>query len=618
MRYTLNISANNITYSQGDSLLVSFSEPFKFIKSIDSISMDFVPLDTLDNGHDISIRWSYDIAQLDRATGKPHIVWSAWEDYSKSGVINPNLDKVYENMLSKSNSIDLQFRLVRRGSSSGARRIDRLVLDITHANAPEVPTVGDFPVQSACKGNSCITPNFSSGVTLNCNNDTLFRPYDVMGPGIQLWKDLSVAVGEMFGHCVRYFKTQAKLETADTILKEYSLFEVTDVKDIKILVPDNNFPDNAIKFVPFDMDFGEGMEVHIVREHFERAFGFDDLPEQKDYIYFPLLDRMFEVHSAYLYKDFMAAEAYYKVMLYKWQDKLNVMREIPEIAKYVDDLTSNFDEVLQPEIDKEFVDITKPTQYTTTSIGGFDKVRSFINSNLKIEVKDLTNYFTVVGKYFYDLKTNMNWGDLAVQYKLTPNRTNKQNTAFTLWFKTTKTTFIKSPSTYDVILDGYSDADSTGYRMTLDYAAGTTANSAITKSISIKINSTLNQFQIPQLEPEKWYALVINHMNEFSQLTVHLWEMKYNPNQSSQNKTTDLRLIYTDIASIDPQAVTSSSVFNLRSGSLGITNLRIWSESMEEEKQPITLNQYVINDSRYALVVDNAIPPLRIIKEYVR
>lgn len=618
MRYTLNISANNVTYKSGDTLVVSFSTPFSYVKSFDSISFDLIPLDTLENGHDVYIRWSYDVAQLDRATGKPHVVWSAWEDFSIGAVRNPNIQSIYDNMLSKQDSLDIQFRFVRRGPETSARRLETVVLEISHNPPPEQPDGKQFPTQSACKASSCVTTNFSSGVTLNCNSNTLFRPYDVMGPGIQLWKDLSCAVSEMFGHCVRYFKTQAKLESADTVLKEYSLFTVEDVKDIKILVPDNTFPDNAIKFMPFDMDFGDGLEVHIVREHFERAFGYDDLPEQKDYIYFPLLDRIFEVHSAYLYKDFMAAEAYYKVMLYKWQDKQNVMRENPEIAKYVDDLIEDFDEVLQPETDKEFIDITIPQQYTTTSVGGFDKVRSQINENLVIEVKDLTNFFTVVGKYFYDMPKNMNWGDLAVKYKLPVNRKVNENTAFTMWFKTTKTTFVKSINTYDILLEGYNDAIQKGFRFTLDYVAGTTANSAITKSISAKINGDVYQFEIPELKPETWYGLVINHMNDFSQLSVHIWEMKYNPKQPSQNKTTDLRLIYTDHVSITPQDVISGGTFELRSGTIGITNVRVWNESMEEEKQPLMLNQYVIKDSRFALLIDNAIPPLRLVKEYVR
>lgn len=618
MRYTLNITANNITYKSGDTLLVSFSEPFLYVKSIDSIEFDLVPLDTLENGHDIQIRWSYDTKQLDRASGKPHITWSSWIDFKKDG-INTNHSSIYDDIL-KNDSFDLQLRFIRRGPETGARRIESFVIEITHKEGPELPERAKdlFPTQSACKASSCVTPNFNSGVSLNCNSDTLFRPYDVMGPGIQLWKDLSCAVSEMFGHCVRYFKTQAKIESADTILKEYSLYEVTDVKDIKILVPDNTLPDNAIKFMPYDMDFGDGIEVHIVKEHFERAFGYDDLPEQKDYLYFPLIDRMFEVHSAYLFRDFMAAEAYYKVMLYKWQDKANVMRENPEIAKYVDDLTENFDEILQPEIDKEFLDITKPQQYETVAVGGFDKVRSSINTKLKIEIKDLTNYFTVVGKYFYDMKMDMAWNDLAVKYKCAVNRKVDENTAFTMWFKTTKTTFKKSPNTYDVLLEGYNDETNKGYRFTLNYEPGATADSAIAKSITVKINEEIVTYQIPQLNPEKWYGLVINHLNEYSQVAVYIWEMKYNPNQPQQSKTTDLKLIFSKSSEITPSEVISGGTFQLNAGTFGITNVRVMSELIEEEKQALFLNQFVVRESRYGLIIDNAIPPLRMIKEYVR
>ena len=100
MRYVLDVASNNITYKAGDSLLVSFSEPFLYVNSIDSMSFDIYPLDTQSNGHDIDIRWSYDVAQLDRATGKPHVVWSAWETYSKGGEVNANIQTVYNNILS--------------------------------------------------------------------------------------------------------------------------------------------------------------------------------------------------------------------------------------------------------------------------------------------------------------------------------------------------------------------------------------------------------------------------------------------------------------------------------------------------------------------------------------
>jgi hypothetical protein len=620
MRYTLNITANNITYKEGDSLLVSFSEPFAYIKSIDSITFDLIPLDTLENGHDIQFRWSYDTTQLDRATGKPHVNWSDWVDYSRNSVVNSNFNSTVENILSKKPTIDIQFRLVRRGSEVSARRIETVVLDITHSNPPEVSTKASdfFPVADSCKANSIVTTNFNSGVSLNCTNDSLFRPYDVMGPGIQLWKDLSCAVSEMFGHCVRYFKTQAKLESADTILKEYSLYEVTDVKDIKILVPNNEFPDNAVQFMAYDMDFGDGIEVHIVKEHFERAFGYDDLPEQKDYLYFPLVDRIYEVHSAYLFKDFMAAEAYYKVMLYKWQDKANVMREDPEIAQYIDDLTDDFDEILQPEIDKEFLDITKPQQYTTTSIGGFDKVRDLINTDLKIEVRDMSNYFTVVSKYYYDMKTGMNWGDLAVRYKLKVDRKIEDNTAFTMWFKTNKQTFIKSPNTYDILLEGYNDTTQKGYRITVDYGEVIPSNAAYVRSMTIKINGETHIFDVPQLTNDKWYGLIVNHRNEHSQISLSLWEMKYDNSRPTQNKTTDLRLIYTKALETTPQEVITGDAFSLRAGTYASTNIRVMSETIEEEKQALFLNQYIVREARYGLLICNAIPPLRMIREYVR
>ena len=84
MRYTLDLTSNNITYRNGDTLLVSFTDPFLYVSSIDSISFEFSNLETLQENHNIDFRWTYDIAQLDRATGKPYVVWSAWESYSKN------------------------------------------------------------------------------------------------------------------------------------------------------------------------------------------------------------------------------------------------------------------------------------------------------------------------------------------------------------------------------------------------------------------------------------------------------------------------------------------------------------------------------------------------------
>jgi hypothetical protein len=256
-------------------------------------------------------------------------------------------------------------------------------------------------------------------------------------------------------------------------------------------------------------------------------------------------------------------------------------------------------------------------QYQTIAIGGFDHVRSHINESLFIETKNLSNYFTIVGKYFYDMPRTMNWGDIAVQYKLKVNRTITDNTAISMWFNTKKSILPNTTNTYDILIDGYNLQESKGIRATLNYTNG------ITTSMSLLSNGQTLTFDrsFPQLDPNDWYGIVINHMNDYSQASIHIWKMKHNPNlpQANQPKTTDLQLIYTQVVDMNPTALDpTNTVFTLKAGTTNITNVRIWKESMEEEKQPVTLNQYVVRDNDMALLIDNAIPPLRMVKEYVR
>ena len=67
------------------------------------------------------------------------------------------------------------------------------------------------------------------------------------------------------------------------------------------------------------------------------------------------------INFIYLFKDFMRHGTYYKVTLFKWQDKENVMREPGSTAATLtDELTENFDDLFKAEDEKEFTQI-KPT-----------------------------------------------------------------------------------------------------------------------------------------------------------------------------------------------------------------------------------------------------------------
>jgi hypothetical protein len=614
MKLEFFIDSNNITYTEGDTIRVDFTGTFTYIKSITDIQFVINPIESWDQGHDIYIRWSYDIINATRASlslGNPRIVWSAWTQITDGGKPVSGIDDIYSKIIRQDpDSFDLQFKFVRRGTSNGARSINRIEIYYEPGKIPESPEALPYPMnQDSCKAKASPGSNFSTGILVS-NTDSLFRPYDIMKPAQAIYQQMACATNEMFGHVVRYFKTRPTSNSGDPVLHEYSLFEVYDVKDIKMAIPDNSFPDNADKYTPMDMEFAEGIEGHITREHFERAFGVNGIPEEKDYIYFPLIDRIYEVTSAYMFRDFMGMEAYYKIMLYKWADKLNVMRENPDIDKYVTDLHESFETTLQPAVEKEYLRVTKPSQYTTVAIGGYDYVRSHVNSSLVIQAKTLQNYYTIISKHYYDLKTGMNFGDIAVKYKKLVNILKKDNFAFTAWIKLNHSALDKN--SYDVILDGLSNSN--GIQIKVNYT-GLAAT-----SISVIINNAEYVFtNLPTLSNDIWYGIVFNLQPEFKQLSFYIWGIKFDESNPTQNRTTNLLQIYNKTLDYTPvDILPTETPYQLKAGTLNLTNIRIWSEPIEEEQQSLILNQYVVKEQELALVIDNAIPPIKLEHSFVR
>ena len=88
----------------------------------------------------------------------------------------------------------------------------------------------------------------------------------------------------IFGHDVQYFRTEPDARTEDVHLMEYSLHNVIDKKTVKVLVPDNEFPEESMTYDIFGMEFAE-FEIHITAAEFETVFGLGKSPRNKDYMY---------------------------------------------------------------------------------------------------------------------------------------------------------------------------------------------------------------------------------------------------------------------------------------------------------------------------------------------
>jgi hypothetical protein len=633
----IEFASNNITYRNGDSLIVSFDGPFVGIDTFTAYSEITTPNQT-DNDYLITnIRWSKDFQ-----------TWSPWILVSR----NPDGTKNFP-------SIDFE-------SSANVY----LELKFIRVSAPEPPTptllsinsvTFDFDLTSTESpfnpppASICPSGDYYKGIRVDCEDGTLFRVYDLMAPAIELNRELALTVSEMFGHQVCYFKTAVDGRTKDVILKEYSLYNVSDIKNIRVVVPDNQFPDNKIMFTPFDMDFESPFEVHIVKEDFERAFGYCTRPEERDYLYFPLENRIYRVESPYLYKDFMRDGVYYKVNLVKWQDSsnmLNIGATGAEAATIIDPIAQNFD-IFNDEKEKEFTQITKPLQYNTINVGKYDFIRSSINETLDIAKHDINNYFTIVAKYAYDLNS-VDYNDLAVKYKTEVDISEDDDRVYTFWFRSNRTVFENTeigPTVvnidpngmlYDTIIDGMDDQGN-GIQINLQYNDTNGNKKYVTKGFEVKVNGTSYDFNENYLKPwpdqqfpnllidanqydqnllvdsRKWYAVVLNVSNEYQTMNLNVWEMEFDANKPAYvQQTTQLRLIFGETKEFTKQAIQPKVFYELKGAPIQLTNIRLLTELINEENQPLMLNRYTVRDNQYAKMIDNALPPLQMTREPVR
>jgi len=415
------------------------------------------------------------------------------------------------------------------------------------------------------------------------------------------------------------------------------------------------------------MDFEAPFEVQIVKEDFEKAFGYCVRPEERDYLFFPLENRLYEIQSAYLFKDFMRSATYYKVALWKWQDKDNVMRPAGSTAQTLtDSLTENFDDLFKESNELEFKQITKPLQYNTINIGDWDFVRSEIDAKLDIRKHDINNYFTIVAKYAYDLNT-VNYNDNAIVYKTPVSIGATEDRVYITWFRANRTSFVNrdlGPTSineyptgstmhglkYDTILDGWVDGipgttgpnPSKGVQINLQYgptSIGSTSTYS-TQGIEVKVNDDIFRFNTNYLEAwpgnvfpdllvdakqynktvledsRKWYALVLNVSNTHGTINCNVWEMEFDATKPAYTQqTTQLKLVFGETKTFNKQIVDSGSFYQLKGVPLEVTNLRILTELINEENQPLMLNRYTVRDNQYAEMIDNALPPLRMTRE---
>jgi hypothetical protein len=227
-----------------------------------------------------------------------------------------------------------------------------------------------------------------------------FKPYEV-GTAIGIAKELSFQTNKLFGHEVVYFKTEPDRDGGDFIFKEWTLFKTTDRKCVKVVVPNNTFPDNKPNFTEFGVDFEIPFEIHIDHIYFQSIFGPDTQPRKRDYMYFPLTNRMYEIQGSYLFRGFMMEPLYWKIQLTKFSPNIDMLMKT-EDRRFLDNIIMSSDELFGKPAEVQKKDALDKKQYKTIS-HKFDETRRSIHPDLSNKILDYTFNYAPLIEYYYDM-----------------------------------------------------------------------------------------------------------------------------------------------------------------------------------------------------------------------
>jgi len=411
------------TDENGDAILISLQEPYKNVVEVISFTDEVLGEDT-SCFYMKSFRWGTDGVQ-----------YSDWIELT-----DPNLQGI---QLTPTEPFWIEYKYEQMGNC------DLEFVSIALEIVTDGGVICKVPQVECCDSQDA---SGAQNLVIDCCGSS-WNPYDV-SRAVQTYNQMSAVVSDMFGFCVKYYKTKADQRSADVILTEYTLFDVIQSSEVKILVPDNELPTREIQFNPMMMDFPVQFEIHIVKSAFEKVFGIGSKPEMRDYLYFEqYMNKMYEVDAISEADDFLYSGSYWRVSLVTYQKRTAVQFPDKNIEIETDNLISNVETVLGEARQQEYEDVRKPNQYNTIGTLANDYVRRILDKKLLIKEENLYNRWTIISKYHYNL-SSMNEGDETIEYRYKNGWTTDENRSFTSWFRPKYNT----PTGNNILISGISDS----------------------------------------------------------------------------------------------------------------------------------------------------------------
>lgn len=463
--------------------------------------------------------------------------------------------------------------------------------DGTIQSCPQLCTDCDDPYLAGC-----------TNVVIDCS-DPIYDPYNLNKP-TAIYSEISELSANMWGHDTQYFRVEPDQRSRDVILKEYSLYNVKEQGNLKIMVPDNEMPTREFQYDIFGMGF-EDFEIHITKGQMEAAFGPGIHPRPRDYMYIPIMNRMYEVSSVSFADEFNQTMTYWRLMLSKYEERTSSIidtdtAEGQAMEQQLDDLYTGVEEVFGAEQKDEFEKTTKSVQYQTIFSEVGDGIRDRIHNTLLISDKELRNKWTIVAKNHYDLESVKDRGIECLLYKKISQLPNTNNLAITTWFKPNMT----SATQEQTIFDGWQGG----------------------KGIKITVNQTFIKAYINDLILEygfttppvngNWYGLVYNLNNKYLNTSANVYKLNPDSNKLTSMPVSDTleNVMDHNFEITAAQGWVTQKQYSLMPGNLAVTNIRLFNQTIGKDQHTNMLQQYIVRDSHLAEIIDNAVPSIQLRK----
>lgn len=349
------------------------------------------------------IRWGYEYLSYGKWIEYNNNIFETQIDYSK--------DKIY---------IELKYTLIS-GEPVTIKHIDIYNVDVQGIVLNERSKY----FKGYDKG------NYKYGVRF-VNID--WDPYD-KDRVLRLYYQLSYITNKLFGIECYYFRYVPDKDTKDIIFLEYVLYKVKDPVEFKVMVPGNVFTDSKYATINlYGFQFDVPFIVHIDAHYFEEVFGKGEIPRVGDIIYFPYVNKLYEISGI----EKNNIESYFQVGLNKWVGKRHVIYS-EESENFIEENVLKYEDLFREEFFDDLVDVSDDLQLKPNNINVYNPndARVYFAGNDYISDYKIDNLGTIISTKYYNIYSffgkNKSYDVEFVRYKLNDSINVDSNYVFSFW-----------------------------------------------------------------------------------------------------------------------------------------------------------------------------------------